>query len=184
MIGFIQYLISTILLILYAYKRNDTTSLLLFVLFYIITNIIFKIFGIVPKELNKFYAGLSTTLAGFIKLITETIIIPATRLTIVLIDKILYFPRTLIFDPITRFMNSLYKITIWLTDGTAQDYAAVYVLNIIAFILFQFQGNLNYILRGGFKLLGMPFKDIKVINLPDSSFVLDPVALIEALKSI
>jgi len=184
MIGFIQYFISTCLLLLYALMRSDATSLLLFILFYLITNLVFKIFGIVPKELNKFYAGLSTSLAGLIKLITQKLIIPATRLTIELIDKILYFPRTLILDPITAFMNSFYNIGIWLFDGTAQDYVAIFVLNIIAFILFQFQGNLNYILRLGFKIIGIPFNDIKVINLPDSSFVLDPVALFEALKSI
>lgn len=183
MIGILQYLISTGLLIWYAYRRNDSTALLLFVLFYLITNVVFKIFGIVPKELNQFYAGLSTALAGFIKLITEKIIIPATSLSIKLIDNIIYFPRTLILDPITTFMNSLYKIGIWLTDGTASDYVAIYILNIIAFILFQFQGNLNYVLRGGFKLLGLGFTDIRVIDLPDSSFVLNPEAIFEALKN-
>jgi len=171
MIGILQYLISIGLLIWYTYRRNDSTALLLFVLFYLITNVVFKIFGIVPKELNQFYAGLSTTLAGFIKLITEKIIIPATSLSIKLIDNIIYFPRTLILDPITTFMNSLYKISIWLTDGTASDYAAIYILNIISYFIFQLQSLLNSAVRAGFKLLGLGFTDIKVVDLPDSAYI-------------
>jgi len=171
MIGILQYLISTGLLIWYTYRRNDSTALLLFVLFYLITNVVFKIFGIVPKELNQFYAGLSTALAGFIKLITEKIIIPATSLSIKLIDNIIYFPRTLILDPITTFMNSLYKIGIWLTDGTASDYVAIYILNIISYFIFQLQSLLNSAVRVGFKLLGLGFTDIKVVDLPDTSYI-------------
>jgi len=171
MIGILQYLISTGLLIWYTYRRNDSTALLLFVLFYLITNVVFKIFGIVPKELNQFYAGLSTALAGFIKLITEKIIIPATSLSIKLIDNIIYFPRTLILDPITTFMNSLYKIGIWLTDGTASDYVAIYILNIISYFIFQLQSLLNSAVRWGFKLLGLGFTDIKVVDLPDTSYI-------------
>ena len=171
MIGILQYLISIGLLIWYAYRRNDSTALLLFVLFYLITNVVFKIFGIVPKELNQFYAGLSTTLAGFIKLITEKIIIPATSLSIKLIDNIIYFPRTLILDPITTFMNSLYKIGIWLTDGTASDYVAIYLLTCISFFICQLQSLLNSAVRWGFKLLGLGFTDIKVVDLPDTSYI-------------
>ena len=173
MIGILQYLISIGLLIWYTYRRNDSTALLLFVLFYLITNVVFKIFGIVPKELNQFYAGLSTALAGFIKLITEKIIIPATSLSIKLIDNIIYFPRTLILDPITTFMNSLYKIGIWLTDGTASDYVAIYILNIISYFIFQLQSLLNSAVRVGFKLIGLGFTDIKVVDLPDSAYIFD-----------
>lgn len=171
MIGIIQYLISTGLIIWYAFRRSYSTALLLFILFYIITNIVFKIFGIVPKELNEFYAGLPVALADLINLIKTKLIDPATELIIKLLDKIVYFHRNLVLVPINTITNSFYNIGTWLTDGTAIDYFAIYLLNYISFFIFQLQSLLNSAVRFGFKLIGLGFTDIKVVDFPNTAFI-------------
>ena len=171
MIGIVQYLISTGLLITYSYMSSDATPLFLFIVFYLITNLVFKTFGIVPKELNQFYTGFSTTLADSVNLIKTKIIVPATKFVVKLLNKVIDFHRSLFLTPIVTYYNSFYNIGIWLTDGTAIDYFTIFVLNCISFFIFQLQTLLNNAVRFGFKLIGLGYSAIKVVDFPDTAFI-------------
>lgn len=175
---------------------------LLFLLYYPITKLVFKVLKKDTKKLDDFYLFLPRliNLNSIVKFISEWIIKPP-------IDFITWIPRailsfvkfqtsviefvlvkvpkyifgvlkfildTLIIVPIRFFTDYTIKITDWIASGDAADYYIEYIIFWYELYFFQIQQLFNLAITSMF---GHIFKKspINVVKLPDNMFLLNNI---------
>jgi len=171
---------------------------LLFLLYYPVTKLAFKVLKKDTKQLDDFYLAIPrffnfTTITNF--LINWIIMPPINFLSwlpkailslvkfqfnvikflIITVPKYIFkvvefLVDNLIISYIRFFTDYFIKITDWIASGDAGDYFSMVIVNFYEFYFFQWQEILNTVIKNSFGVFKIP--PVKAIKLDESAFIL------------
>lgn len=149
---------------------RKSSFIFLIILYYIVTNLVFRLFNKKPEELiiikDAIYKTLNvdyifTGIANAIKAVTD------------------FFYN--LFDmfwltPLRAVMKYSNKWVEWISSGKAGDYVIELVMDTINFLIFQIQELINNAFIVANKTFDViPKLDLKLVDLPEEAYVLDDI---------
>ena len=174
------------------------TNPVLFLLYYPVTKLVFKVIKKDTKKLDDFYLAIPnffnfTKITNFI---INWIIMPpinflswlpkailsivkfqfnVIKFLVITVPKYVFkvvefLVDKLIIGYIRFYTNYFIKITDWIASGDAGDYFSMVIVNYYEFYYFQWQEILNTVIKNSFGVFKIP--PIKAIKLDESAFIL------------
>jgi hypothetical protein len=171
---FLYYIVTRFMFKNFFFK--DTTKLDDFYLFiprfFKLTEIINFIKDWLIMPLVDFFTWIPQGIVYFLKLLIQVFIFLLDTVPSYILKLIKFLFDTFVIVPLRMITDYIIELTDWHVYGYASDYAIDTIVKSFEFYFFQIQQLLNQYLFGSFKHLLKNFNPPKIIDLPDSAFIL------------
>ena len=144
--------------------------IILVVLYYLITKIVFKLFNKTPTELDNILEKLTlkhiiATISYYMKVVT---------------DFIFNWINIIYINPLKSIVNYQTRWIEWISSGKAGDYIIEFIMDTINFLIFQIQELINSGFEWANSKTGgiIPKLSIDLVDLPEEAYVLDVLDVI------
>ena len=139
--------------------------IILVVLYYLITKIVFKLFNKTPTELDNILEKLTlkyiiATISYYMKVVT---------------DFIFNWINIIYINPLKSIVNYQTRWIEWISSGKAGDYIIEFIMDAINFVIFQIQELINSAFKWANSNTGgiIPKLTIDLVDLPKGAYLLD-----------
>ena len=139
--------------------------IILVLLYYLITKIVFKLFNKTPTELDNILEKLTlkhiiATISYYMKVVT---------------DFIFNWINIIYINPLKSIVNYQTRWIEWISSGKAGDYIIEFIMDTINFLIFQIQELINSGFEWANSKTGgiIPKLSIDLVDLPEEAYVLD-----------
>ena len=144
--------------------------IILVLLYYLITKIVFKLFNKTPTELDNILE----------KLTLKHIIAAISYYMKVVTDFIFNWINIIYINPLKSIVNYQTRWIEWISSGKAGDYIIEFIMDAINFVIFQIQEMINSAFEWANSNTGgiIPKLTIDLVDLPEEAYVLDVLDVI------
>lgn len=150
---------------------RKSSFIFLIILYYIITNLVFRLFNKNPKELISIKEKITKTLnLDYIFTGIANAIKAVTDFFYNLFDMFWLKPLRAVVDYSIKWIE-------WISSGKAGDYIIELVMDTINFVIFQIQELINSAFKWANKETEgfIPEESIKLVDLPEEAYVLNDI---------